>query len=123
MPAFYRHFRSSVSHWWATNRGQSSLNSRTNPAQGLPASADTFIAGAGRQGAALASFISRMGAFGYSKSNVVLEAKDVASGATGRSSGHVRVRLLLRAQDIVRCCRPNLTRRLTLSASASSRRL
>lgn len=94
MSTFPQPFLSSVSHWQATNRGPGSLYSHTNPSTGLPDSADIVIVGGGLQGAALAYFLSREGAAGHGKAIVVLEAKDVASGATGRNGGHIGVRLL-----------------------------
>lgn len=94
MSTFPQPILSSVSHWQATNRGPGSLYSHTNPSTGLPDSADIVIVGGGLQGAALAYFLSREGAAGHGKAIVVLEAKDVASGATGRNGGHIGVRLL-----------------------------
>ncbi len=50
--------------------------------------ADVCIVGAGIVGSAVATFLTRAG-----KSVVVLEARDVALGASGRNAGHISVHL------------------------------
>ena len=50
--------------------------------------ADVCIVGAGVVGSTLATFLTRAG-----KSVIVLEARDVALGASGRNAGHVHVAL------------------------------
>lgn len=79
-----------------TNRGPTSLYSHSNPP--LPSleiesgiNADFLIIGAGLSGSALAYFLSRKGGAAEGKRIVILEAKDVASGATGRNGGHIGV--------------------------------
>ncbi|EIM92347.1 FAD dependent oxidoreductase [Stereum hirsutum FP-91666 SS1] len=88
MSSFPQSFKSTVSHWQATNRGPKSLfNYGVEDA--LPADADFVIIGAGMTGASLAYQLTRPGAAGEGKSVVLLEAKDIASGATGRNGGHL----------------------------------
>lgn len=73
-----------VSHWQATNRGPSSLYGHNTSAP-VPGEADIVIVGGGTMGAALAYFLTREGAEGEGKRVVVLEARDVGSGASGRN--------------------------------------
>ncbi|ORY26995.1 FAD dependent oxidoreductase-domain-containing protein [Naematelia encephala] len=88
MASFPQPFISSTSHWQATNRGASSLynhNKDTCP----PSQADILIIGGGMMGAALSYFLTRKGAEGEGKRIILLEAKDIGSGASGRNGGHV----------------------------------
>ncbi|KAJ9092815.1 hypothetical protein QFC21_006691 [Naganishia friedmannii] len=98
---------SCVSLWQATNRGRDSLyghNDGTIPttakqitntgnndqaAQEMPEEADIVIVGGGTMGASLAYFLTREGGIGKGQKVVVLEARDVASGASGKNGGHV----------------------------------
>ncbi|RSH86042.1 uncharacterized protein EHS24_004246 [Apiotrichum porosum] len=88
MPAFPQPFTSTVSHWQATNRGPTSLWNHGRDAP-LPTKADIVIVGAGVTGSSLAYHLTRPGDVGEGKRIIVLEAKDVASGASGRNGGHV----------------------------------
>jgi NADPH-dependent 2,4-dienoyl-CoA reductase/sulfur reductase-like enzyme len=80
MSTFPQPFISSTSHWQATNRGSTSLYGHGADAV-LPDTADIVIVGGGTMGASLAYFLTRAGAEGAGKRVVLLEAKDVASGA------------------------------------------
>lgn len=51
----------------------------------VPEEADIVIVGGGTMGASLAYFLTRQGAMKAGKKVVVLEARDVASGASGRN--------------------------------------
>ncbi|KAK8854966.1 hypothetical protein IAR55_003706 [Kwoniella newhampshirensis] len=87
MTTFPQPFVSTVSHWQATNRGKTSLfnHNRDKP---LPIDVvDYLVIGAGMAGASMAYHLTRPGV-ADGKKVVVLEAKDVASGATGRNGGH-----------------------------------
>lgn len=85
MSTFPQPFKSTVSHWQATNRGQTSLyNVDHGP---LPEIADIVIVGGGIMGASLAYQLTRPGAHGEGKKIVLLEAKDAGSGASGRNGG------------------------------------
>ncbi len=86
MSKFPQPWRSTVSHWQATNRGPSSLYGH-GADDALPAEADIVLVGGGMMGAALAYFLTRDGGAGAGKRVVCLEAKDVASGASGRNGG------------------------------------
>ncbi|WVQ75690.1 hypothetical protein IAR50_005320 [Cryptococcus sp. DSM 104548] len=87
MSIFPQPFTSTVSHWQATNRGKDSLFGH-NKDQKLPEDViDYCIVGAGMAGATTAYRLTRPGVE-EGKSVVVLEAKDVASGASGRNGGH-----------------------------------
>jgi hypothetical protein len=86
MSKFPQPWRSTVSHWQATNRGPSSLYGH-GADDALPAEADIVLVGGGMMGAALAYFLTRDGAAGAGKRVVCVEAKDVASGASGRNGG------------------------------------
>ncbi|WVQ75691.1 hypothetical protein IAR50_005321 [Cryptococcus sp. DSM 104548] len=87
MSTFPQPFISTVSHWQATNRGKDSLFGH-NKDKKLPEHAvDYCIVGAGMAGATTAYRLTRPGVE-EGKSVVVLEAKDVASGASGRNGGH-----------------------------------
>ncbi|TXT10487.1 uncharacterized protein COLE_04421 [Cutaneotrichosporon oleaginosum] len=88
MPPFPQPFVSTTSHWQATNRGPTSLWNHGRDAP-LPASADIVIIGAGITGASLAYHLTREGGAGVGKTVVVLEARDVASGSTGKNGGHI----------------------------------
>ncbi|WVQ85703.1 hypothetical protein IAT38_007869 [Cryptococcus sp. DSM 104549] len=87
MSTFPQPFVSTVSHWQATNRGKASLFGH-NKEKSLPTEViDYVVIGAGMAGASTAYHLTRPG-IADGKSVVVLEAKDVASGATGRNGGH-----------------------------------
>ncbi|WWD18874.1 hypothetical protein CI109_103329 [Kwoniella shandongensis] len=87
MTTFPQPFTSTVSHWQATNRGKSSLFNH-NRDKKLPTDVvDYVVIGAGMAGASMAYHLTRPG-IADGKKVVVLEAKDVASGATGRNGGH-----------------------------------
>lgn len=58
----------------------------------LPTTCDTLIIGAGLSGVSVAYHLSRDSAPGRSPSIVLLEARQVCSGATGRNGGHVKVK-------------------------------
>ncbi|KAL7415205.1 FAD dependent oxidoreductase-domain-containing protein [Mrakia frigida] len=88
MSTFPQPFISTCSHWQATNKGPSSLY-LINKDTPLPKEADIVIVGGGMMGCALAYFLTRPGGEGEGKKVVLLEAKDIASGATGRNGGHV----------------------------------
>ncbi|WRT68174.1 uncharacterized protein IL334_005149 [Kwoniella shivajii] len=80
-------FVSTVSHWQATNRGRKSLYNHNKEAE-LPTEViDYVIVGAGMAGSTMAYHLTRPG-IADGKSVIVLEAKDLASGATGRNGGH-----------------------------------
>ncbi|KAE8540238.1 hypothetical protein D1P53_004178 [Cryptococcus gattii VGV] len=96
MSRFPQPFTSTVSHWQATNRGNSSLfghhKEKTLPEHVI----DYVVIGAGMAdvlmpsrsiGASTAYHLTRPGV-ADGETVVVLEAKDVASGATGRNGGH-----------------------------------
>lgn len=88
MSSFPQPFRSTVSHWQATNRGLDTLydHGRDEP---LPENViDYVIIGGGMTGASLAYALSREGVAPNAKI-VLLEAKDLASGASGRNGGQV----------------------------------
>ncbi len=80
MSRFPQPFISTTSHWQATNRGPTSLYNH-NAEASLPETADIVIVGGGTMGASLAYFLTREGAEGAGKRVVLLEAKDIASGA------------------------------------------
>lgn len=63
------------------NKGPSSLFLLNKDAP-LPKTADIVIVGGGMMGCALAYFLTRPGAEGEGKKIVLLEAKDIASGAS-----------------------------------------
>ncbi|WVQ88600.1 hypothetical protein IAS59_002336 [Cryptococcus gattii] len=87
MSSFPQPFTSTVSHWQATNRGKSSLFGH-NKEKTLPEHViDYVVIGAGMAGASTAYYLTRPGV-ADGETVVVLEAKDVASGATGRNGGH-----------------------------------
>ncbi|ORY24568.1 FAD dependent oxidoreductase-domain-containing protein [Naematelia encephala] len=89
MPPFPQPFTSSVSHWQATNRGPTSLwkHGATDP---LPSDVVDFaIIGGGITGTSLAYQLTRPSSAGERKKIVLVEAKDIASGATGRNGGNV----------------------------------
>ncbi|WWC65455.1 uncharacterized protein I303_108073 [Kwoniella dejecticola CBS 10117] len=88
MSTFPQPWVSTVSHWQATNRGPTSLYLHNAHAK-LPEEADILIIGAGMMGSALSYFLTRPGSYGEGKKIVCVEAKDVASGASGRNGGHV----------------------------------
>ena len=74
-----------VSHWQATNRGPTSLfGHNALPSVRIPERADLVIIGGGTMGASLAYFLTRQNDWA-GRSMVVLEARDVASGASGRN--------------------------------------
>lgn len=81
MSTFPQPFISSTSHWQATNRGPGSLWGLNADAP-IPESADLVIIGGGLAGCALAYFLTRPGAEGEGKRIVLLEAKDIGSGAS-----------------------------------------
>lgn len=81
MPPFPQPFTSTTSHWQATNRGPTALWNHGRDAP-LPSSADIVVIGAGITGASLAYQLTRPGGAGEGKRVVVLEARDVASGAS-----------------------------------------
>ncbi|WVF66161.1 hypothetical protein IAT40_000901 [Kwoniella sp. CBS 6097] len=88
MSTFPQPFKSTVSHWQATNRGKNTLYNH-GCTDSLPAEVvDYAIIGAGICGSALAYSLTRPGV-ADDKTIIVLEAKDVASGASGRNGGHV----------------------------------
>ncbi|GMK56363.1 hypothetical protein CspeluHIS016_0302030 [Cutaneotrichosporon spelunceum] len=87
MSKFPQLWQSTVSHWQATNRGSSALYGY--PAGPLPHEADIVIVGGGMMGSALSYFLTRGNGAGAGKRVVCIEAKDVASGASGRNGGHV----------------------------------
>ncbi|OCF30874.1 hypothetical protein I316_07507 [Kwoniella heveanensis BCC8398] len=87
MSKFPQPFLSTVSHWQATNRGVETLYNY-NRDEPLPSDVvDYVIVGAGMAGATMAYHLTRPGVADGRKV-VVLEAKDVASGASGRNGGH-----------------------------------
>lgn len=86
MSKFPQPWRSTVSHWQATNRGPSSLYGHGKDDK-LPSEADVVIVGGGMMGSALSCFLTREGAYGAGKRVVCIEAKDLASGASGRNGG------------------------------------
>ncbi|KAK4686734.1 hypothetical protein P7C73_g3382, partial [Tremellales sp. Uapishka_1] len=86
--SFPQPFVSSTSHWQATNRGPTSLYNHNKDAI-PPSEADILIIGGGMMGAALSYFLTRNGAEGHGKKIVLVEAKDIASGASGRNGGHI----------------------------------
>ncbi len=86
MSGFPQPFISTTSHWQATNRGPTSLFSHESSE--LPATADIMIIGGGTMGASLAYFLTRKGAEGDGKRIVLVEAKDVASGACESDRSH-----------------------------------
>ncbi|WRT70480.1 uncharacterized protein IL334_007478 [Kwoniella shivajii] len=88
MSTFPQPWISTVSHWQATNRGPTSLYLHNSEAD-LPTTADVVIIGGGMMGSALSYNLTRPGAYGDGKKIVCVEAKDVASGASGRNGGHV----------------------------------
>ncbi|KLT41356.1 FAD dependent oxidoreductase, partial [Cutaneotrichosporon oleaginosum] len=88
MSKFPQPWRSTVSHWQATNRGPTSLYGHGADDE-LPEDADILIVGAGMMGCALSYFLTRLGGAGAGKRVVCVESKDVASGASGRNGGHV----------------------------------
>ncbi|WWD02358.1 hypothetical protein V865_000397 [Kwoniella europaea PYCC6329] len=80
-------FVSTVSHWQATNRGRRSLYNHNKDAP-LPTEViDFVIVGGGIAGTTMAYHLTRPGV-ADDKTVVVLEAKDLASGASGRNGGH-----------------------------------
>lgn len=81
MPPFPQPFVSTTSHWQATNRGPTALWNHGRDAT-LPTQADIVIIGAGITGSSLAYQLTRPGGAGEGKRVVVLEARDVASGAS-----------------------------------------
>ncbi len=97
MSTFPQPFLSSISHWQATNRGPTSLYNH-NSEKSLPKETDILIVGGGTMGASLSYFLTHDG---YTESTndthkstnrpriTLLEAKDIASGASGRNGGHV----------------------------------
>ncbi|BEI92386.1 uncharacterized protein CcaverHIS019_0500140 [Cutaneotrichosporon cavernicola] len=89
MPCFPQPYTSTVSHWQQTNRGPKSLWDHGRDAKLPTEIVDYVIVGAGATGAALAYFLSRLGGAAVGKKVVILDAKDVASGASGRNGGHV----------------------------------
>ncbi|WVQ71310.1 hypothetical protein IAR50_000837 [Cryptococcus sp. DSM 104548] len=87
MSTFPQPFTSTVSHWQATNRGPDAFFGH-NKDKPLPHGViDYVVVGAGMAGASTAYHLTRKGV-SPGKTIVVLEAKDVASGATGRNGGH-----------------------------------
>ncbi|ODN76474.1 hypothetical protein L198_08069 [Cryptococcus wingfieldii CBS 7118] len=87
MSTFPQPFTSTVSHWQATNRGKDSLFGH-NKDKALPGDVvDYCVVGAGMAGATTAYRLTRPGVE-EGKRVVILEAKDVASGASGRNGGH-----------------------------------
>ncbi|WVR07343.1 hypothetical protein IAU60_004384 [Kwoniella sp. DSM 27419] len=89
MSKFPQPFLSTVSHWQATNRGVRTLYSY-NKDEALPTEIiDYVVVGAGMAviGSTMAYHLTREGV-AKGESVVVLEAKDVASGASGRNGGH-----------------------------------
>ncbi|WWD21793.1 hypothetical protein CI109_106281 [Kwoniella shandongensis] len=88
MSSFPQPFISSTSHWQATNRGPSSLYNH-NKDVSPPSHADILIVGGGMMGSALSYFLTRKGAEGDGKKVVLVEAKDIGSGASGRNGGHL----------------------------------
>ncbi|TYJ51751.1 hypothetical protein B9479_007661 [Cryptococcus floricola] len=80
MSTFPQPFTSTVSHWQATNRGKDSLFGY-NKDKALPGDVvDYCVVGAGMAGATTAYRLTRPGVE-EGKRVVILEAKDVASGA------------------------------------------
>lgn len=93
---------SCVSHWQATNRGPSSLygwNKDATP----DATADVVIVGAGTMGASLAYFLTRQGAWSAGKKVVVLEGRDVGSGASGRNGVSTTLFLFFFSHETLSC--------------------
>ncbi|WVQ83329.1 hypothetical protein IAT38_005468 [Cryptococcus sp. DSM 104549] len=88
MSPFPESTTSTVSHWQATNRGLDALWEHGSTAP-LPKTTDILIVGGGITGASLAYQLTRPGAAGEGKTIVMLEAKDLASGASGRNGGHI----------------------------------
>lgn len=84
MSAFPQPSTSTVSHWQATNRGPDSLYGWNVDAP-VPDEAEIVIVGGGTMGASLAYFLTREGAEGEGKRVVIVEARDVGSGASGRN--------------------------------------
>ncbi|GMK53416.1 hypothetical protein CspeluHIS016_0100020 [Cutaneotrichosporon spelunceum] len=89
MPCFPQPYTSTVSHWQQTNRGSTSLWDHGRDAALPMEVVDYVIVGAGATGTALAYYLSRPGGAAAGKKVVILDAKDVASGASGRNGGHV----------------------------------
>ncbi|KAL7411653.1 FAD dependent oxidoreductase [Mrakia frigida] len=89
MSSWPQPFTSTVSHWQATNKGPKSLWNYGKESSLPKERVDIVIIGAGMTGASLAYQLTRPGAAGEGKTILLLEAKDVASGATGRNGGHL----------------------------------
>ncbi|KAL1406437.1 hypothetical protein Q8F55_008136 [Vanrija albida] len=99
MPFWPQPYESTTSHWQQTNRGPTSLWDHGRDAA-LPAEADYVIVGAGVTGASLAYHLTRPGATAEGKRVVVLDAKDVGSGASGRNGGHVSPRSFMYLSEL-----------------------
>ncbi|TXT12854.1 hypothetical protein VHUM_01255 [Vanrija humicola] len=99
MPFWPQPYESTTSHWQQTNRGPDSLWNHGREAQ-LPAEADYVIVGAGVTGVSLAYHLTRPGAAGEGKTVVILDAKDVGSGASGRNGGHVSPRSFMYLSEL-----------------------
>ena len=67
--------------WWLDNLPSGLVP----PPSTLPATADVVIIGAGLTGCATAFWLQRL----YGRSSVILDARGLAGGATGRNGGHL----------------------------------
>ncbi|WWD17602.1 hypothetical protein CI109_102043 [Kwoniella shandongensis] len=76
----------SLSHWLATVRNNPLLDHRTT--EELPKEAEVVIIGSGISGSLIA--LSLLQSANPPKSVVVLEARELCSGATGRNAGHCK---------------------------------
>lgn len=135
MPPFPQPFTSTTSHWQATNRGPTALWNHGRDAP-LPSHADIVIIGAGITGSSLAYQLTRYGGAGVGKRVVVLEARDVASGASESCRGEgadskpagmaailprPRMRRLRPSSKASRMVAPALAMRTRLTSSSMSR--
>lgn len=68
--------------WWLDNLPSSAV---PTPLATLPATADVVVIGAGMTGCATAHWLQRL----FGRSCLVLDARGVAGGATGRNGGHL----------------------------------
>lgn len=72
------------SSWWLRNLPEGG----PKPLTKLPASADVLVIGAGMTGCAVAHWLRRL----YDRECLVIDARGVAGGATGRNGGHLWAR-------------------------------